>query len=197
MGRLAIFIDGGYIDKVARDEFAVRPDFGKLSAAVAAEVTARSVEPVELLRTLFYHCPPYQSSTPTPEEAARYGQAQKFFQMLGRLPRYETRLGRLAFRGLDRNGKPIFQQKRVDLLLGLDFAILAGKHQIQHAAVLSGDSDLIPAVEVAKQEGVCTWLVHGPARSKSDGSSTYARELWEAVDERIELTQAFMTGIAR
>jgi uncharacterized LabA/DUF88 family protein len=97
----------------------------------------------------------------------------------------------LAYRGNDSSGNPIFQQKRVDLLLGLDFALLAGKQQISHAAIVTGDSDLIPAVNVAKQEGVSVWLVHGPSRS------SYAQELWDAVDERLELDQAFMDKIQR
>jgi uncharacterized LabA/DUF88 family protein len=102
-----------------------------------------------------------------------------------------------VYRGNNASGQPIFQQKRVDLLLGLDFALLAGKHQIGHAAILSGDSDLIPAVEVAKVEGVCVWLFHGPTQSKVSGTPTYARELWDVADERIELTQSFIDGCAR
>jgi uncharacterized LabA/DUF88 family protein len=152
---------------------------------------------VELLLTFLYHCLPYQGQKPTPEEADRYGKAQRFYQAIGRLPRYEVRLGRLAYRGQDAGGKPIFQQKRVDLLLGLDFALLAGKHQIQHAAILSGDSDLIPAVTAAKQEGVCVWLIHGPVRSRIDGKATYARELWDETDERIELTQTLIDTAVR
>lgn len=197
MGRLAIFVDGGYIDRIAWDEFGIRPDYGKLATALTAEVHARSVEPVELLRTFYYHCLPYQSATPTAEEAKRFSAAQTFMTALGRLPRFDVRLGRLAPRGFDAGGAPIFQQKRVDLLLGLDFALLAGKHRISHAALVSGDSDLIPAVETAKQEGVCVWLVHGPPRSRADRTSTYARELWDAADERIELTQAFMEACSR
>lgn len=198
MGRLAIFVDGGYIDSLARQEFGgVRVDYAKLSAEVTATIDGRTSEPVDLLRTLYYHCLPYQSMKPSPEEALRYGRAQAFYSMLRRLPRYEVRLGHLAYRGQDAQGQPIFQQKRVDLLLGLDFALLAGKHQISHAAVLSGDSDLMPAVATAKLEGVCVWLFHGPARAKTSGKPTYALELWEAADERVELTQQFMDGVAR
>jgi len=190
MARLAVFIDGGYIGRIARDEFKVSPDYGKLSQGITEQIRDRDSEPVELLRTLFYHCMPYQSPKPTTAESERFGQARKFYDALGRLPRFQVRLGRLHYRGNDSQGHPIFQQKRVDLLLGLDFALLAGKHQIGHAAIISGDADLIPAVEVAKQEGVCVWLFHGPEH-------TYARELWDVADERVALTQPFMDSIAR
>lgn len=190
MGRLAVFIDGGYIERIARYDFKVSPDYGKLSQGITKEISEQSTEPVELLRALFYHCLPYQSPNPTEEESERYGRARKFYGALGRLPRFQVRLGRLNYRGNDSQGRPIFQQKRVDLLLGLDFALLAGKHQIGHAAIISGDADLIPAIEVAKQEGVCVWLFHGP-------KGTYAQELWGVADERVPLTQPFMDSVAR
>lgn len=197
VSRLASFLDGGYVDRIARDEFRVRLDYAKLSNALVAEIRNRSGESISLLRTYYYHCLPYQSAKPTAEEAKRFGQSRSFFDALASLPRTEVRLGRLAYRGTDSNGQPIFQQKRVDLMLGLDFALLAGKNQISHAVLFAGDSDLIPAVEVAKQEGVCVWLVHGPSRSRANGTSTYARELWEAADERLEITQAFVAPLTR
>ncbi len=196
MGRLAIFVDGRYIDSVARHGFEVQLDYGKFSAAIAKVVDDRTVEPVELLRTFFYNCLPYQSRKPTADEAQRYSQARSFYDALGRLPRYEVRLGRLAYRGTDSKGAPIFQQKGVDLLLGLDFALLAGKHQIAHAAIVSGDSDLVPAVTVAKQEGVCVWLFHGPG-PKPGTPSSYARELWNVADERFEMDNTFLVASAR
>lgn len=93
-------------------------------------------------------------------------------------------------RGDDAQGKPIFQQKRVDLMIGLDIAGLAAKQQITHAALLSGDSDLLPAVEAAKREGVVVWLVHGP-------QSTFARELWNLADDRLSIDRGFMQRIER
>lgn len=73
---------------------------------------------------------------------------------------------------------------------------MPGKQQIGYAAILSRDSDLIPAVVIAKQEGVSVWLVHGPRRSKK-GQATHAQELWDAADDRLELDQAFMDLVAR
>lgn len=108
--------------------------------------------------------------------------------------RESTPSARLEYRGLDAAGKPIFQQKRVDLMLGLDVASLATKHQVSHAAIVAGDSDFLPAEALAKQEGVCVWLVHRPGRSAA-GPSTYHQDLWDAVDERIELDTRFLARI--
>ena len=100
------------------------------------------------------------------------------------------RQGRLMCRGRNVDGEPIFHQKRFDLMIGLDFALLAAKHQITHAAVVSGDSDLLPAFEVAQQEGVVVCLVHGPR-------STYAADLWSLADEHIEMDGDFMDAVRR
>lgn len=176
MARLAIFIDGGYVDALAEDEFGLRVDFRKLSTEIRQVVAARTPEPLDLLRTYYYHCLPYQGNPPTSDESRRFAQKRKFFDALNRLERFVVREGRLAYEGLDASGKPIFRQKRTDLLLGLDFALLSGKNQITHAAVVAGDSDLLPAFNVARQEGISVWLFHGPRRSKR-GDSTYAEEL--------------------
>lgn len=195
MARLAIFIDGGYIKSLAEKEFKIWVDYEKFPLEIQSVVAAKTPEPVDLLRTHYYDCLPYQSSPPTDEESRRFAKTRGFYDYLGRLPRFTVRDGRLKFRGLDANGEPIFQQKRVDLMLGLDFALLSGKHQITHAAIVAGDSDLLPALEVAKQEGISVWLFHGPRRSRINGQSTYATELWAIADERVEIDTAFMQRI--
>lgn len=197
MARLAIFIDGGYLDKLAEDEFSIWIDLNKLSEEVRKIVSSKTPEQIDLLRTFYYDCLPYQSNPPTEDEKIRFGKKRGFFDALQRLPRFVVREGWLAFRGYYANGSPIFQQKQVDLLLGLDFALLSGKNQITHAAVISGDSDLIPAFHVAKEEGVSVWLFHGPRVSKKDGQCTYASELWQEADERFEIDLALMNRVAR
>ena len=197
MARLAIFLDGGYVDKIFNEEWSVRVDYKKLSEAMLATIAAKTPEPIDILRTLYYHCLPYQGNPPSDDEARRYGQARKFFDALRNLDRFEVREGRLMRIGVDRDNKPIFQQKRVDLLLGLDFALLSGKGQITHAAVLSGDSDLLPAFDVAKNEGISVWLFHGPRVSRRNGKPTFAAELRLAADERVEIDAAFAKRIER
>ncbi len=53
----------------------------------------------------------------------------------------------LHFLGLTDRGQPIFQQKRVDMMLGVDMALLALKQRVDRMVILTGDSDTIPAVE--------------------------------------------------
>lgn len=180
MARLAIFVDGGYIAKIAQDHLRIRVDFEKLSHAIRDTIAGTTGENLDLLRTYFYDCLPYQSNPPTPDETRRFGRRRSFFAALQRLPMYKVRQGRLVYRGRDDQGNPFFQQKRVDLMLGLDVAALAAKHQIQYAAVVAGDSDLMPAIEAAQAEGIAVWLVHGPR-------NTYASELWEAADNRLSV----------
>ena len=177
--RVAIFIDGAYLDYLLKVEFgAVRIDYSALSERMAGES--------DILRTYYYHCPPYQGNPPTQDERERYSTQRRFFDTLDRLPRYMVRLGRLAYRGVDDRGRPRYEQKRVDILLGVDLVQLAAKQNIQEAVLLAGDSDFIPAVTAAKSEGVVIKLFHGE-RPHSD--------LWREADERTQITQSFIDSI--
>ena len=169
-------------------------DYQKFVNKVVNVISSNTKEPLDLLRTYYYNCLPYQSSPPTASEQKQFAQKRGFFGALTRIEKFLVREGRLAFRGHNNQGEPIFQQKRIDLLLGLDFALLSGKSQITHAALIAGDSDFIPAVEIAKQEGVVVSLFHGPIKDNRN-DSTYAQELWSVADERIELTQSFMESV--
>jgi uncharacterized LabA/DUF88 family protein len=179
VSRIANFVDGAYLGYILKDEFGlVKIDYQALANEMAGGL--------DILRTYYYNCPPFQSSTPTQEEKDRFARAQSFFTALDRLPRFEVRLGRLAHRGLDENGQPILMQKRVDIMLGVDLALLSGKNQITHASLLAGDSDFIPAVVAAKSQGVLVRLYHGRKSHK---------DLWDCVDERFPITKAFIDGI--
>ncbi|MBI4462165.1 MAG: NYN domain-containing protein [Acidobacteria bacterium] len=187
MSIVAVFLDGGYIEKLLKlDHQQASIDFGKLAQEMAA--------PDELLRAYYYHCLPYQSNPPTEEEKQRYAARHRFITALKFLPRFEVRLGRLAYRGIGLDGKPIFQQKRVDCMLGVDMALLAGKGKITNVALFTGDSDFIPAVEAAKRESVLITLWHGSLTSEETKPS---RELFEIADERIEFTTDHVRKILR
>ncbi|HEX8691522.1 MAG TPA: NYN domain-containing protein [Longimicrobium sp.] len=175
MGQTAIFVDGGYFDRVSRDCGSPRIDFGKLASELS--------KPDDLLRTYYYHCLPYMSPVPTPEEEERYAGKQRFFSALNRLNRFEVREGKLEYRGTDReSNRPIFEQKRVDIYLGVDLIMLATKQRIHRAILVTGDSDFLPAIRAAKNEGVLIHLYHG------SGPQQPHRDLWEEADDRTVIT---------
>lgn len=118
---------------------------------------------------------------PSEDERRRISSKQAFLTALNRLDRFAIRLGRLTYRGKEATGTPIFEQKRVDLQLGLDIASFVANGRVELVVLVAGDSDLIPAVKKAQEEGVLVRLVHGP-------KTTYHQDLWDEVDERQEIT---------
>lgn len=47
-----------------------------------------------------------------------------------------------------------FEQKGVDMKIGLDIASLAYKHQVDQIILIAGDSDFVPAAKLARREGI-------------------------------------------
>lgn len=178
MERIAIFIDGGYLDYVLLSFDRARIDYGLLVDYMA--------QGKDLLRAYYYHCLPYQSANPTPEEQEEFSNAQKFFRAISRLNSFTVRKGRLAYRGTNDRGEPIFEQKRVDVYLATDLVMHSTKRVITHAALLTGDSDFIPAVEIAQSEGVHVTLYYAEILRPHD-------ELLDAVDDRVQITKEMVS----
>lgn len=189
MEKVATFIDGAYLSKLQEREF----DRASIDMEKLAIELARGNS---ILRTSFYDCPPYQSNPATPEEKLRHANKERFFHRLSSLPRYQVRKGRLAFRGKKASGEPIFQQKGVDIMLGVDMVELSATHQITQAVLVAGDSDFNPAVEAVKRNGVLVVLYHGPIRGWSKRGTVH-RELWQACDDRVEITQELIDKVRR
>lgn len=179
----AVFVDGGYLSKLLRQYFGEpRIDYARFASWCANGMT--------IFRTYYYDCLPHQSSHPSLEERERLSRTQRFFTALQRLDRFTGRQGRLAYRGVDDKGAPVYQQKQVDLQLGLDIASVVSRGVVRMIVLVSGDSDLIPAVTFAKQEAVLVRLVHGPKQ-------TYHQDLWNIADERFEITQEVIDALRR
>lgn len=194
MEQLAIFIDGRYLDKVKENVsgWDFRLDFTKFSRKVLRHVSDRSPGTLGLLRTYYYDCLPYKSDPPTEDENRKFESARRFHGALELQSRTMVRRGTLKPRQQvcpSCNGRhTIFQQKGVDLLLGVDLVAASVKGHIAHAAIVAGDSDFLPAVEIVKAEGVNVWLFHERASTS---------ELALAADERIEIDRAFLQDVAR
>ena len=183
MEKVAIFIDGGYLSKVLKESYSSAAiDFSKFSEMLTGDY--------QLLRTYYYNCMPYKSKSPTEGENKRYNNMQAFINSLERLDRFAVKLGKLEYRGRKADGSPIYQQKRVDILLGCDLVLLSAKQRIAKAVLVTGDSDFIPAIEIAKNEGVEIELVYDDAQAPHPNLITIA-------DTRKLLTQGIIDSIRK
>ena len=146
---------------------------------------------MKLFRAYYYNCPPYQPPVPSQEDKKKMANALKFYTRLERIQRLCVRKGKLKFRGCNNStGSPIFEQKRVDLMIGLDVSMLTQTHPrvVDVLVLLTGDGDLLPALIAARDAGIIVSLAHEPSRS-------YDNEIWENADERIDMDSSFFEAV--
>lgn len=187
--RALLLIDGGYLDFLQRSFGSPRIDYGRMAQAIADKLD------FTLLRCVYFNCLPYLSSSPAPEELDSFRKKQGFYERLQKLPRFEVKLGRLAFRGVDEHtGKPVLEQKQVDVLLTTEMVYAAARRSVDAIILLSGDGDFLPALELVKREGLTFALVHG---SRSGNQLTVHESLWLASDLRLELDMNFLEPLLR
>ena len=176
--KTAVFIDAGYLRKINT----VRIDFGKLIKTM--------IGTKELHRAYYYDCPPFVPNNPSEADKERFSKTVHFHQRLRSIPRFEVRLGKLRLKGYDSQSQPIFEQKRVDLLFGLDIASVTRitPRVVDSIFMLTGDGDMLPAMLAAKEAQVIVHLAHGV-------KPTYDQELWDSADERLLLDADFFKGV--
>jgi hypothetical protein len=170
-------------DRVLRDWSSPRVDFGLLSEELA--------RPDPFFRTYYYDCLPPLSPVPAEEEEERLEGKRRYFSALSRLRRFEVREGKLEYRGIDReSNRPIFERKRIYAHFTADLVQLAVKQSIHRAVLVTADNEFLPAVHLARNEGVLIHLYHG------SGNAAPNRDLWEAADDRTEINAELLQRVA-
>ncbi|MCS6769693.1 MAG: NYN domain-containing protein [Candidatus Caldarchaeum sp.] len=187
--KAAVFIDGGYLEKLLKHYFAEKRIDPAANREVMVEPRIDFLRLSELLckgyerfRTYYYNCMPYQSNPPTREESERYSNKRRFIQYLQRLPRFQVRLGRLR-----KTASGEFEQKGVDVQLAIDLVELAAVRTIRKAVLIGGDADYVPPVKKARDFHVIVELYYH-SRHVSD-------ELFDACDERTEITEELVDSV--
>ena len=173
MTRLAIFVDGAYLEHLAQFRAI---DFGALKERLA--------NGAEVLRCYYFDALPYLPFDAHRSETTKYNRKHRLITAIRYLPRFEVRLGRVKLCGDD--GKR--QQKQVDCYLTAECVRLASKGYISDAVVLAGDEDFVPPVRIMKEEGVVVHLFHGAG---------VADELLAEADEHTLITTDFIDSILR
>ncbi len=151
--RAAVFIDGAYILTQFKTH-GIYPDYSRMADYFLKPL--RKQVPLDLLRCYFYYCAPWMSAEPTDDEKRRMEEHEEFMKKISSLERWAVRLGKLQKR---RDGnRDYYEQKRVDVLLSVDMVRHSAAGHIQHAIIIAGDSDFIPAVAAAKESGATVSL---------------------------------------
>lgn len=83
-----------------------------------------------------------------------YQKHKMFVESIGKNDYIALRSGRLKFRGYDQKKQPIFTQKQVDMLLGLDIAHISYRKLVDRILIFSCDTDIVPALKTARINGL-------------------------------------------
>lgn len=199
MKKVAVLVDAGYVLKNLYRLLGYKA----ASADHVYEFCLACVEPPneDLLRVYYYDCPPFDKAVrhPVTGERIDFGKSDtarertSLLQSLAIREKMACRSGTLRFRGWEptmgghqklKLGKklspddlrPSFDQKQVDMKIGLDVAWLAGNSIVDKIVLATADTDFIPAMKFARQTGVSIVL----AQLKK---STVHPELLEHSDE--------------
>ena len=167
----AIFIDAGYVGKFAKTKH-IRISFRDLVYELSSAAN--------LVTCNYYNCMPIVSNPPTADEQRRYANVQKFHNRLKKIDKLKVKLGRLQKIWDDDCQKYQFNQKGVDMQMGVDLVQLSMQGVINKAILIASDSDFVYAIKKAKKANVMTVLAYFPAFEINNSMT-------DAVDEVIKL----------
>ena len=142
------------------------------------QVAKACVCPSEVaLRYLYYDCPPYcgEARLPVSGETISFSGDDGWLKKLSSKELFAVRLGVLKFRGFtpkkipiahstlrDDDFLPNFEQKGVDMRIGLDIAKFCETRAVERIALVTNDTDCIPAMKYARIAGMQIILVRLP-----------------------------------
>ena len=173
-------LDGGHLRVYARRaRHTFDPDYiEKISLACAIP------NGEEIYRVLYYDCAPFCGSAtlPVSGQTKTFQRPDTWLHELSQKDLFAVRRGVLKFRGFvlktipftptnpltDSDFKPQFEQKGVDMRIGLDMAIMSSTRSVDLIALATNDTDCIPAMKHARRSGLQIALVVVPGYRPSN-----------------------------
>lgn len=164
MKRTIIQIDGGHLRKTAEE-------FGLDYTNDVIEQFAMTVlgADEELIRVMYYDAPPFRGSKvrPLSSKVEEFRGDDRWLDDLAARNFFAVRRGVLKWRGWRLKNPeamksaptpddyvPNFQQKGVDLRIGLDMATFSYESSAERIILVTGDTDFIPAMKLARRRGL-------------------------------------------
>ena len=163
--KIAVMLDGGHLRVYARrSNIPYTPDYIE-KIGIACQVAEE-----EIHRILYYDCAPYEGKVtlPVSGQQKQFHGSDAWLHELSRKNLFAVRRGILKFRGFvlrkipfnptgqlsDADFKPQFEQKGVDMRIGLDMAVISANRSVELIAIATNDTDCIPAMKHARKSGL-------------------------------------------
>lgn len=175
--KIAILVDGGFL------RASLKNGKFKESAGNIEKVSRMCARPEQnIFRILYYDCKPFSGNIrlPVSGETKEIDYPNRLLPKLAKLPLFATRVGELKHRGFERihplgqsatsnpadltdqDFKPKYEQKGVDMRIGLDMAIYAANRAVDSITLVTNDTDFIPAMKHVRRSGLQLTLVKLP-----------------------------------
>lgn len=165
----ALLIDGGHLRHAFK---ANEKDYSAENIETFANSCFETNETI--YRIFYYDAPQYEGELrkPISRDTVEFKASDTLLSSLAKLDNFAIRKGRLRFNGWklkqramnsgkdepilleDRHFSPQFQQKGVDMALGLDVAAIAETGRVDQFMVVSADTDMAPALKYGRVHGM-------------------------------------------
>lgn len=183
--KTVVLLDGGFVKKKLQERNKSFPTTAEI-LALCQEIMAKDrLKDTALFRIYYYDAPPLSGQSTNPVDGSRVdfsgtwqaNQNRKLIDSLELEPDFAVRrghliqsgwkLGRIALAKIRkaatktleaRDLVPDISQKGVDIRIGLDIASLALKRVADNLVLVTGDSDFVPAMKLARKEGMKVYL---------------------------------------
>lgn len=183
--RVALLLDGGFVKKRLADRVKAFPPLEEVIGLITDLLRHPDLSGVQLFRTYWYDADPFGQKRKNPIDGKQTNfattlEANRNRALMGQLevvPDVAVRKGELLFRGWRVHAgaikelakdpprtlkavdlEPVFIQKGVDMRIGLDIASLALKRLVSGVVLVTADADMIPAMKLARREGLRVFL---------------------------------------
>lgn len=181
--KAVVLIDGGYLRVIATKA-------GKTYDPTFIERFAHKCKTTDedIFRVLYYDCAPYQGTQTLPVSGApfTFAGSDLWLKDLAKRNLFAVRRGVLKFRGYKPRATPIasaavgsapgtpapaltdadfyadFEQKGVDMRIGLDIAAYSANRSVDRIVLVSNDTDCVPAMKYGRKAGLQVVIVQLP-----------------------------------
>jgi uncharacterized LabA/DUF88 family protein len=179
--RFVVLLDGGFIKSKFFQAFRHEPTAAEIKTLSDRIVSYSNKSGDELIRIYYYDSPPLDKKVPRPisgtlldfGKTPAYAANKQRLSDLKQTDYFAVREGRLTSHGwklkpsgigkstaslTDADFSPDIRQKGVDMKIGLDIAWISLDKIADRILVVTGDSDFIPALKLARRNGVQVYL---------------------------------------